>query len=143
MILKGKLKMKIKDINNKEYEIPISAIDGIQKIYSGTKNKVAEAILTIDDKKLRVNRKTWKKVQKEFDRENEVIIGIYEGVFHKLKVAVLINNICELIAKPKNRYAIKYISIESKDEQTCFITKDQYEYLQKRLNFSNEEKNDE
>ena len=135
--------MEIKDINNKEYEIPVSVIDSIQKIYSGTKNKVAEAILTIDDKKLRVNRKTWKKVQKEFDRENEVIIGSYMGVFDKSKVAVLIKNISELIAKPKNRYAIKYISRESKDEQICFITKDQYDYLQKRLNFSNEEKSDE
>jgi len=134
--------MEIKDINNKEYEIPVSVIDSIQKIYSGTKNKVAEAILTIDDKKLRVNRKTWKKVQKEFDRENEVIIGSYMGVFDKSKVAVLIKNISELIAKPKNRYAIKYISRESKDEQTCFITKDQYEYLQKRLDFSNEGKNE-
>lgn len=135
--------MEIKDINNKEYEIPVSAIDSIQKIYAGTKNKVAEAILTIDDKKLRVNRKTWKKVQKDFDRENEVIIGSYMGVFDKSKVAVLIKNISELIAKPKNRYAIKYISRESKDEQICFITKDQYEYLQKRLDFSNEEKRDE
>lgn len=135
--------MEIKDINNKEYEIPVSVIDSIRKIYSGTKNKVAEAILTIDDKKLRVNRKTWKKVQKEFDRENEVIIGSYMGVFDKSKVAVLIKNISELIAKPKNRYAIKYISRESKDEHICFITKDQYEYLQKRLDFSNEEKSDE
>lgn len=43
MSLKGKLKMKIKDINNKEYEIPVSAIDGIQKIYSVAKIKSLKA----------------------------------------------------------------------------------------------------
>ena len=132
--------MKFKDVNNNEYEIPVSAIDSIQKIYSGSKSKVVEAVLTTNDKKLRVNRKTWKKIQKEFDKENEVIIGYYEGVFHKLKVAVLISNICELIAKPKNRYAIKYISREDKEEQTCSITKDQYDYLQKRLIFNRNDK---
>ena len=132
--------MKFKDVNNNEYEIPVSAIDSIQKIYSGSKSKVVEAVLTTNDKKLRVNRKTWKKIQKEFDKENEVIIGYYEGVFHKLKVAVLISNICELIAKPKNRYAIKYISREDKEEQTCSITKDQYDYLQKRLVFDRSDK---
>ena len=47
---KEKLKMEIKDINNKEYEIPVSVIDSIQIIYSGTKIKVAEDILTIDYK---------------------------------------------------------------------------------------------
>ena len=132
--------MEFKDVNNNEYEIPVSAIDSIQKIYSGSKSKVVEAVLTINDKKLRVNRKTWKRIQKEFDRENEVIIGYYEGVFNKLKVAVLISNICELIAKPKNRYAIKYISREDKEEQTCSITKDQYDYLQKRLIFNRNDK---
>lgn len=132
--------MEFKDVNNNEYEIPVSAIDSIQKIYSGTEDKVTEAILTINDKKLHVNRKTWEKIQKEFDRENEVIIGTYEGVFHKSKVAVLISNICELIAKPKNRYAIKYISREDKEEQTCSITKNQYDYLQKRLVFDRSDK---
>ena len=132
--------MEFKDVNNNEYEIPVSAIDSIQKIYSGTEYKVTEAILTINDKKLHVNRKTWEKIQKEFDRENEVIIGTYEGVFHKSKVAVLISNICELIAKPKNRYAIKYISREDKEEQTCSITKNQYDYLQKRLVFDRSDK---
>lgn len=134
--------MKFKDVNNNEYEISISAIDSIQKIYSGTEDKVTEAILTINDKKLHVNRKTWEKIQKEFDRENEVIIGTYEGVFHKSKVAVLINKIIELIAKPKNGYAIKFMSGDNQDIQRCSITKYQYNYLQKRLNFNNEEKND-
>lgn len=132
--------MEFKDVNNNEYEIPVSAIDSIQKIYSDTENRVAEAILMINDKKLHVNRKTWEKIQKEYDRENEVIIGTYEGVFHKSKVAVLISNICELIAKPKNKYAIKYISREDKEEQTCSITKDQYDYLQKRLVFDRSDK---
>ena len=132
--------MKFKDINNNEYEISINAIDSIQKIYSGTEDKVTEAILTINDKKLHINKKTWEKIQKEFDRENEVIIGSYMGVFHKSKVAVLINKIIELIAKPKNKYAIKYISREDKEEQTCSITKDQYDYLQKRLIFNRNDK---
>ena len=132
--------MEFKDVNNNEYEIPVSAIDSIQKIYSDTENKVAEAILTINDKKLHVNRKTWEKIQKEFDRENEVIIGTYEGVFHKSKVAVLISNIIELIAKPKNGYVIKYMSGNDKDMQACSITKDQYDYLQKRLVFNRSDK---
>ena len=132
--------MKIKDVNNNEYEISVSDIDSITKIHGGSKNKVVEAVLTINNKKLRVSKKTWKKIHKEFDKENEVIIGSYEGVFHKSKVAVLISNICELIAKPRNRYAIKYFSGEDKEARKCFITKDQYDYLQKRLDFSNEEK---
>lgn len=135
--------IKFKDVNDNEYEISVSDIDSITKIHGGSKNKVVEAVLTINNKKLRVNKKTWKKIHKEFDKENEVIIGSYEGVFHKSKVAVLISNICELIAKPRNGYAIKYFSGEDKETRKCFITKDQYEYLQKRLNFSNEEKNDE
>ena len=132
--------MKFKDVNSNEYEIPVSAIDSIQKIYSGTENKVAEAVLTINDKKLHVNRKTWEKIQKEYNRENEVIIGTYEGAFYRSKVAVLINNITELIAKPENGYAIKYKSGNGKEKQTCSITKYQYDYLQKRLVFNRNDK---
>lgn len=131
--------MKFKDINKKEYDIKISDIDEMEEPYNKNENIVL-AFLIVDGKQICVNleRSTWKKIKKEYDRENETIIGWVrtEHSFTppiKWRVAVLIKDIIQVIAMPSKSYAIKYRPEGANEIKECSVTKTQYDYLQKRL----------
>lgn len=132
--------MRFKDTKGKEYDIPISSIDGVKKF-----NLNGEMIYPIEietaNKVIGVDYETAKKIDSAFWEENETVIGWQTITFKSKRVAVLIKDITQLIAIPKKGYAIKYKPSFSGDECECYITEGVYGYLRTRLDFESQYQN--
>lgn len=132
--------MRFKDTKGKEYDIPISSIDGIKKF-----DMNGEMIYPIEietaNKVIDVDYETSKKIDSAFHEENETVIGWQTITFKKKRVAVLVKNITQLVAIPKKGYAVKYRPGFSGDECKCYITEGVYGYLRTRLDFESQYQN--
>lgn len=132
--------MKFKDTKGKEYDIPISSIDGVKKF-----DLNGEMIYPIEietaNKVIDVDYETSKRIDSAFWEENETVIGWQINPFKAKRVAVLIKDITQLIAIPKKGYAIKYEPGFSGNECECYITEGVYGYLKTRLDFESQYQN--
>lgn len=132
--------MRFKDTKGKEYDIPISSIDGIKK-FDMNGEMIYPIVIEAANKTIDVDYETSKKIDSEFWEENETIIGWQTITFKAKRVAVLIKDITQLIAIPKKGYAIKYKPGFSSDECECYITEGVYGYLRTRLDFESQYQN--
>lgn len=140
--------MKFKDTKGKEYDIPISSIDGVKKfdlngemIYPIEIETAPWSRYTTANKVIGVDYETSKRIDSAFWEENETVIGWQTNPFKAKRVAVLIKDITQLIAIPKKGYAIKYKPGFSGDECECYITEGVYGYLRTRLDFESQYQN--
>lgn len=132
--------MRFKDTKGKEYDIPISSIDGIKK-FDMNGEMIYPIVIETANKTIDVDYETSKKIDSAFREENETVIGWQTITFKSKRVAVLIKDITQLIAIPKKGYAIKYKPGFSGDECECYITEGVYGYLRTRLDFESQYQN--
>ncbi len=126
--------IKFKDIEGQGYEIDVDRIDDIQKMYYN--GKIDKVRLIIDNKPIFVNYRNWKKIKKQINNINEVIVGrkISGTSISNEPVSLLIRKISSLTYMPSVGYLAGYpSSIDGfegfEHENHCSITKEQFKYL--------------
>lgn len=126
--------IKFKDTEGQVYGVNIDSIDDIQKIYYD--GKIDKVRLIIDNKPIFVNYRNWKKIKKQINNINEVIVGrkISGTSISNEPVSILIRKISSIKYIPKFGYFAGYpTSIQRfegfENEELCSITKEQFKYL--------------
>lgn len=126
--------IKFKDTEGQVYGVNIDSIDDIQKIYYD--GKIDKVRLIIDNKPIFVNYRNWKKIKKQINNINEVIVGrkISGTSISNEPVSILIRKVSSIKYIPKFGYFAGYpTSIKGfegfENEELCSITKEQFKYL--------------
>ncbi|WP_294760604.1 hypothetical protein [uncultured Lactobacillus sp.] len=126
--------IKFKDTEGQVYGVNIDSIDDIQKIYYD--GKIDKVRLIIDNKPIFVNYRNWKKIKRQINNINEVIVGrkISGTSISNEPVSILIRKVSSIKYIPKFGYFAGYpTSIKGfegfENEELCSITKEQFKYL--------------
>lgn len=135
--------INFKDLNGNQFSLLPSDIH--IKLISYVHNKPQMAVLDTTYGHIEVTGETWEQIKMAMAKEDQTIVAVYKfsgksmALKHEKKVAVLVDSIKEISVTRSGEYLIKFrVPFFDKDIK-AFIKKDQYEFLQKRL--ENESKN--
>lgn len=129
--------IKFKDVNGNQFSLLPSDI--YIKLISYVHNKPQMAVLDTTYGHIEVTGETWEQIKLAMAKEDQTIVAIYKfsnesmALKHEKKVAVLIDSIKEISFTRSGEYLIKFrVPFFDKDIK-AFISKDQYELLQNKI----------
>lgn len=129
--------INFKDLNGNQFSLLPSDIH--IKLISYVHNKPQMAVLDTTYGHIEVTGETWEQIKLAMAKEDQTIVAVYKfsnesmALKHKKKVAVLIDSIKEISVNRSGEYLIKFrVPFFDKDIK-AFISKDQYEFLQNRI----------
>lgn len=129
--------IKFKDVNGNQFSLLPGDIH--IKLISYVHNKPQLAVLDTTYGHIEVTGETWEQIKLVMAKEDQTIVAVYKfsnesmALKHEKKVAVLIDSIKEISVNRSGEYLIKFrVPFFDKDIK-AFISKDQYELLQNRI----------
>lgn len=129
--------IKFKDVNGNQFSLLPGDIH--IKLISYVHNKPQMAVLDTTYGHIEVTGETWEQIKLAMAKEDQTIVAIYKfsnesmALKHEKKVAVLIDSIKEISFTRSGEYLIKFrVPFFDKDIK-AFISKDQYELLQNKI----------
>lgn len=136
------------DIKGEKYCEAVDNIAEIIKLYAN--NEIHKALIKLfAGNDILVDKKNYEKVQKQLKNYEETFIGMtkIKGTFISTsgkrlkKIVFFVNDIMQLIYQPNDKY--HYLAkvpdyFDNDKTHDIYITKEQYNYLQKRIGKNNE-----
>lgn len=129
--------IKFKDVNGNQFSLLPGDIH--IKLISYVHNKPQMAVLDTTYGHIEVTGETWEQIKMAMAKEDQTIVAAYKfsnesmALKHEKKVAVLIDSIKEISVNRLGEYLIKFrVPFFDKDIK-AFISKDQYELLQNKI----------
>lgn len=140
--------INFKDIKGEEYCEAVDNIAEIKKLYAN--NEIHKALIKLfAGNDILVDRTNYEKIQKQLKNYEETFIGTtkIKGAFIGTsgkwlkKIVFFVSDIMQLIYQPNGKY--HYLAkvpdyFDNDKTHDIYITKRQYNYLQKRIDKSNE-----